>query len=502
MPDKIISINELMESSGVKFGTSGARGLAAAMTDEVCYAYTLAFLQYLERKTEIRHGMDIAVGGDLRPSTDRIMAAVCKAVCDRGYGIKYSGKLPSPAVAYYGFSKNIPSIMVTGSHIPENRNGIKYNRASCEITKADESGIKSQLITIPEKLFTESGMFNAVFPLKPFSSEAADLYIKRYTDFFPEYCLKGIKVGLYEHSSVGREIIHTVMTRLGAEVTRLGFSETFIPVDTEAIRPEDITLARQWANEYSFDSIVSADGDCDRPLMSDEKGRWLRGDVAGILCAAYLGADAVVTPVSCNTAVEKCNRFARVIRTRIGSPFVIEGMNRATAAGAVRAMGYEANGGFLINSPVTQNGKTLKDLPTRDALIVLISILLLSIRDGRAISRLKEELPHRFTASNRLKEFPAEKSCKIISQLCSDNFKKDKDAIEAVFSEVSGKVSSLDTTDGLRITFKNMEIIHLRPSGNAPEFRCYTEADSDERSVEMNLACIKIMESWRNGSSI
>ena len=498
MPNKKISVETLMESSGVTFGTSGARGLAVAMTDEVCYAYTLAFLQYLESNSEITPGMDIAVGGDLRTSTDRILAAVCKAISDSGYNIHYAGKLPSPAVAFFGFSNKTPSIMVTGSHIPDDRNGIKYNRATGEIMKDDEAGIKLQHIEISQKLFNKYGMFTTDFPLKSASSEATDLYVKRYTDFFPEDCLKGKKIGLYEHSSVGRDVLYTIMTNLGAEVTRLGFSATFIPVDTEAIRMEDVNLAKQWANEYNFDSIISADGDCDRPLISDEKGAWLRGDVAGILCASYLEADAVVTSVSCNTAVEKCNRFKMVIRTRIGSPFVIAGMNQATANKSVRTVGYEANGGFLINSPITINNKTLQELPTRDAVIVLISILLLSIRHGKTISQLKTDLPPRFTASNRLKEFPTEKSQKIIAQLNSDNFAKDKDAIEAVFSEVSGEVAALDTTDGLRITFDNKEVIHLRPSGNAPEFRCYTEGDSEARSVEMNSACMKIMRNWKN----
>ncbi|MBW1855694.1 MAG: hypothetical protein JRJ00_13605, partial [Deltaproteobacteria bacterium] len=48
MPGRTTRVSDLMESSGVKFGTSGARVLVTAMTDEVCYAYTLAFLQYLE----------------------------------------------------------------------------------------------------------------------------------------------------------------------------------------------------------------------------------------------------------------------------------------------------------------------------------------------------------------------------------------------------------------------------------------------------------------------
>ncbi|MHC4132763.1 MAG: phosphomannomutase, partial [Planctomycetota bacterium] len=112
-----IILQDLMISSGVKFGTSGARGLADDMTDFVCYVYTRGFLQYLEYTGELKKGStEVAIAGDLRPSTDRIMQAVRRATDDMGYTPVNCGKIPSPAVALYGIANNIPSIMVTGSH--------------------------------------------------------------------------------------------------------------------------------------------------------------------------------------------------------------------------------------------------------------------------------------------------------------------------------------------------------------------------------------------------
>src|SRR5882757_11489554 len=137
-----ISIRELMDSSGVAFGTSGARGLATAMTDFVCYAYTRGYLQYLESIGELqRHGESVAVAGDFRPSTDRVMEAVCRAAEDMGYHAVNCGKIPSPAVTLLGLENKIPAIMVTGSHIPDDRNGIKFNKAAGEILKEDEQGM-------------------------------------------------------------------------------------------------------------------------------------------------------------------------------------------------------------------------------------------------------------------------------------------------------------------------------------------------------------------------
>lgn len=498
MPPKTVNISKLMEASGVGFGTSGARGLVTDMTDLVCYAYTTAFIQHLEARGELQTGGAVAVAGDLRPSTGRIMNATAKAVADQGHHVANCGRIPSPAVAYYGMQQQIPSIMVTGSHIPDDRNGIKYNKASGEILKQDEAGIRAQTVELPGTLFDETGGFREDTSWLPDPGQAAYRhYVDRYLDFFPAGCLEGLRLGLYEHSSVGRECLYDVLAGLGAEVTRLGRSKRFIPVDTEAIRPEDVELARHWSAQHGFDALVSADGDGDRPLIGDENGEWLRGDRVGILCAAYLQADLVVTPVNSNTAVERCGLFQAVRRTRIGSPYVIAGMFGALAEGAQRVVGYEANGGFLTACDIRRRGRTLKALPTRDTLVVLAAILHLAREQGRPVSRLLADLPARFTASGRLKEFPTEISRSRLAALNTGDPAMDRAAVEAVFGRAFGEVAGTDTTDGLRITFTSGEIVHLRPSGNAPEFRCYNEADSETRAQEMNRICLGILDGWR-----
>ena len=461
-----IKINDLMVKSGVKFGTSGARGLAVEMTDPVCYAYTKGFLQYLEATGELKNvdgaSSSVAIAGDLRPSTPRIMGAVAKAVSDMGYNPVNCGFIPSPAVALYGIVNTCPAIMVTGSHIPDDRNGIKFNKCTGEILKYDEEQIREQVVETDDAIFTGGG-----FALPEENIDARIDYVNRYLRAFPEECLNGKKIGIYQHSAVGRDLLIEIFSGLGADVTPLGFSKTFIPVDTEAIREEDCRLAKEWADENHFDTIISTDGDSDRPLISDENGTWLRGDVAGILAAKYLGADSVSTPVSCNTALEKCGWFKDIRRTKIGSPFVVASMIEASFAGNKGVVGYEANGGFLTNSDFPINGKELRALPTRDAVLPVLSIILLSIKERKPISALLAEVPQRFTASDRIQNFPTEESRKILEQF------KEVSAIEDAFGDAFGKVESVDRTDGLRVTFQSLEVLHMRPSGNAPEFRCY-----------------------------
>jgi len=491
MAARKVSIAEVMDRSGVAFGTSGARGLVTAMTDEVCYTYTRGFLQYLEREREIQRGGRVAVAGDLRSSTPRIMRAVMKAIADHGSVPVNAGRVPTPAIALYGFANRIPSIMVTGSHIPDDRNGIKFNRPKSELLKRDEPGMKEQVVELPLDFDDSGATLPSAQRIEPAIEPAIERrYVERYFEAFGPGALQGARIGLFEHSAVGRDILFEVLSGLGAQVTRLGRSEAFIPVDTEAIRAEDVASAARWASEHSFDTIVSTDGDSDRPLVSDEHGKWLRGDVAGIVTAQFLGATFVATPVSCNTAVEKSGAFGRVARTRIGSPYVIEAMNGALG-GAEKVVGYEANGGFLTATDFTLKG-SLPALPTRDALLVPLAVLLRARAQGITISRLLESLPQRFTASDRLEDFPTTLSKERLGALAQGG----APAIAAAFPKF-GPVKDVSTVDGLRVTFASEEVVHLRASGNAPELRCYTEAASEARAVEVNKEALTVLRGWR-----
>jgi len=117
-----------------------------------------------------------------------------------------------------------------------------------------------------------------------------------------------------------------------------------------------------------------------------------------------------------------------------------------------------------------------------------------------SVSRLLMQLPQRFTHSDRLKNFPTELSSKRIAALSSGDFGRDKKAVETLFGNGFGAVKSFDMTDGLRITFVSDEVVHLRPSGNAPELRCYTEADSAQRAAELSQVSMKVLARWGDKS--
>jgi phosphomannomutase len=486
---KTIAIRDMMQSSGVGFGTSGARGLVSQMTDEVCAAYAAAFLNVVRQSFTVTR---VALGMDLRPSSPRIVAACAAALREADIEVDFCGALPTPALALYAQNEGIPAIVVTGSHIPFDRNGIKFYRPDGEISKADEIAIGDATVNID--LITGE--------LPEINPAAITQFVQRYLNYFPAQYFAGMHLGVYEHSSVARDVIRTILEGLGAKVTSLGRTEEFVPIDTEAVAEVDIQRGKAWAAEHHFDAIISTDGDGDRPLISDETGTWLRGDIVGLICARYLKADKVVVPVSCNTAIELCGAFGQVARTRIGSPYVIAGMQEihtgsetpplqsspVNEGGGERErqlpipaiVGFEANGGFLVGSPVTRDGRHLEPLPTRDSILPALAVLAAAREAGVKVSDLMSNLPKRFTASDRLQNFPTETSRQLIRDLTQD-----PQAVLRYLAPENAQPVDCNTTDGLRIRFDNGEIVHLRPSGNAPELRCYCEATSDTRAMQL-----------------
>lgn len=465
----IIDIKAMIAGSGVAFGTSGARGLVASMSDEVCAGYTLAFLHGLELTGP---GRRIALGMDLRPSSPRIAAACAASIRQAGCEPVFCGVLPTPALAWYALSAQIPAIMVTGSHIPFDRNGIKFYRPEGEITKADEAAMTAMQVDAAD---IDVEAESARLASQQCASPALLAYERRYTSLFPDNLLGGMRIGVYEHSSAARDSLLWILDALGAETISLGRTDTFVPIDTEAVSAEDRQRGRDWAQQYQLDAIVSTDGDGDRPLIADENGEWFNGDIVGLLTARCLGADTVVVPVSCNTAIEACGWFRRVIRTRIGSPYVIAGMEQALAEGAGGIAGFEANGGFLAGEGLHVHNRRLAALPTRDAVLPILAVLGQAGKAG--LAGLRSQLPPRFTASDRLQDVAPTASRMLVERL-----QHDAAAPQALWGESQSGIAGCDLTDGLRLTFDNGEIVHLRPSGNAPELRCYAEADNMDRA--------------------
>ncbi len=470
--------------SSLKFGTSGLRGLSADLTGRASALYATAFARHLLKSGHAKPGDLILVGRDFRESSPAISATCIGALKRAGLTPIDCGTLPTPALALYGLHLKAASLMITGSHIPADRNGIKFYRPDGEIDKRDEVAISEEALAVDDSILDETSA-----EAENRTAETEALFLQRNKDLLPSGSLAGLTIGVYQHSTVARDLFGEVLSHYGARVVPLGRSERFIPVDTEAVSAETIRLMKAWAPEHGLDAIVSADGDGDRPLVADETGEPLRGDLLGLIAANFLGADVVVTPVTSNSGIESAGSYA-VTRTRVGSPYVIAGMDEAIAAGKANVMGFEANGGTLTASRFTVEGKPFEPLPTRDSFLPILATLYAAALAKKPLSAVAGSYRLPFAAADRLENFPVETSAALMAYL------RASDANLADFLKPVAAVASKSDIDGLRVTLVDNRIIHFRPSGNAPEMRCYVEASSESEAKNLLEQGLGLIGAW------
>ncbi len=514
------------------FGTSGLRGLVKDITDLEAYINVKGAIRYLMGTGDVRAGGGVVLAGDLRPSTDRIMRACARAIVDSGCGVENAGKIPTPALILHAISTGRAGVMVSGSHIPFDRNGIKLNKSGGEILKSDEAGITREVERVraeeyartgADSAFAPSGMLKSSHELPRLDPAAEERYVRRYVGAFPPSGLKGLRVLVYEHSAVGRDTLGRILRELGAEVATAGRAETFIPIDTENVtdelldRLEGLVAAK---GSDRLDAVVSTDGDSDRPLVAavlpaggpDPRGRrvrFLSGDLLGIVVAEYLRADAVVVPISANDAVEQrmTGRGIYLRKTKIGSPYVVAGIDDLRREGGrSRIVGWEANGGFLLGSAIPLGQGVLDALPTRDATLPILANLFAAAEPRVGLAALWDRLPARYGRAGLIDDVPVAASKAILAHLIppGDTSEVELDAagqvkgsipsaaawrecaitLASFFTAALGfdDIVRINVLDGVRVYFKNGDVAHIRPSGNAPQLRIYANSDSQARA--------------------
>jgi phosphomannomutase len=542
----------------LQFGTSGRRGLVVHLTHLEIFINVVAELEFLQSLSKeqggILRGEEFFYAYDLRPSSScyvkdqgnrgKLAQAIEQAIRYAGMIPVNQGQIPTPALSYYALQQGKGSIMVTGSHIPFDRNGYKTNTSRGELLKRHENPIneKTRLVRaifyaqpLKESLFTVEGFLKVDPPkLSTGHNQAHRAYIQRYVDFFGFDALTGLRVLVYQHSAVGRDMVVDILRTLGALVLPVGRSETFVPIDTENIQAAQLATLQALYDEAAmehgaFDAIISTDGDSDRPLIlgidPDTKTmHFFSGDLVGMVTAKFLGAKAIVVPISCNDSIDHSPlKHLLEPKTRIGSPYVIAGMETALAQGKYAVCGFEANGGFLTGSDIERNGKRLTALPTRDAILPILAVLASTQQEKIPLTTLFSRLPERYSCAALLKQFPKALGLAMVKHfspanttVCEVVFSKNtcrffdngntpipesqeeiaallviRQTLQTFFTHDLGfaDITRINYIDGVRVYFANNDIAHLRPSGNADELRIYAVADTVQRADSIaNLA--------------
>jgi len=437
------------------FGTSGIRGNADEFfTNQFCFDIGRTFAIFLEKH---KFKGSVAVGMDPRPSSERIKKYFLLGLQKENRRTLDEGITPVPAINYILIADDslAGSAMITGSHIRGDFNGIKFFAFKKEILKEHEREIEEIYEKIKEKIsFKEK-------PLDSIREEmASNLYRKmllKLADLpFPKW-----KIVLDLSNGCQANIMSALFISLGIKTIIINNSldpNKFIARDTET--EGALNELQETVKKEKADLGIALDADGDRVVFVDEKGNFIPGDYSGALISKYGDTPVIVTPINTSQVVNYLGK--PVIRTKVGSPYVVKAMEENNAT-----FGFEANGG----------GFSKEIMMSRDAGSAAIKILNLLKKERKTLGELVNTLPQFFLYRTKV-ECPINLNPLILEKA----------------KEKFGGMK-IEEMDGLKIWLSKSTWILFRPSSNAPEFRVFAEAKTREEARRIGEEGIKFVRS-------
>lgn len=355
------------------FGTDGIRGAADSypLDDDTMYALGRALARDLEGDPTVLIGMDT------RESGTRIARALAAGLEAEGAHAWMLGVIPTPGVAWLcRHSRADAGISISASHNPWQDNGVKiFGANGMKLADELELEIENDLLDLRQDRSTFD---------EATSTERHDL-IERYEDFLVQTIGEGALSGMNIIADTGHgaahQIARDVLERCGASVTIIHAEPNGRNINEQsgALHPE--TLART-VRDRGADAGVAFDGDADRAILVDDRGKVRDGDEILLLWARDLDARGelanrlVVSTVMSNLGFENALRALGIdlIRAKVGDKYVLEQM---IANGAV--LGGEQSGHVIDRIHHT----------TGDGILTALSIFDLIHRGGRKFSTLE-----------------------------------------------------------------------------------------------------------------
>jgi phosphoglucosamine mutase len=314
------------------FGTDGIRGVANQypMTPELVLRVGKAIAS-LFRNASHRHR--ILIGRDTRLSGPMIEDALVAGISSMGVDALTVGVLPTPAVAFLTMDmKADAAIMISASHNPFEDNGIKIFQGN-GLKLPDDAEARIEALIASESLGQPAPYGAAIGRTKAIFG-ADGRYAVFLKNAFPKaLSLEGLKIVVDCAHGAGYRIAPLVLEELGAEVIPIGNNPDGMNINLKcgAMHPEIVAAA---VRKYKAHAGIALDGDADRVIFADEKGKVIDGDHIMAICALDMKArkqlrkNTVVATVMSNMGFEIAMKEAgiRLIRTQVGDRYILEQM--------------------------------------------------------------------------------------------------------------------------------------------------------------------------------
>ena len=428
------------------FGTDGIRGRtnAGAMTAEMAMKVGMAAGAHFVRGD---HRHRVVIGKDTRLSGYMIENALVAGFTSVGMDVVQVGPMPTPAVAMLTRSMRADlGVMISASHNPYYDNGIKlFGPDGYKLSDDDERAIEALLESPPPLAEPERiGRARRV-------EDARGRYSHFAKSCFPEELrLDGLKVVIDCANGAAYQVAPTALWELGAETIAIGVTPNGTNINNKCGSTAPAML-QETVVASGADIGIALDGDADRLIIVDERGRTVDGDQIMALIgkswaeAGRLRGDGIVATVMSNLGLE---RFLNSIglsleRTAVGDRYVLERMR----SGGFN-VGGEQSGHIILSDYAT----------TGDGLVAALQVLAELVRQGRPAS----EVLHLFDTVPQLLKNVRFSSGRPLE---SESVKR---AIASAERELDGKGRLV-----------------IRPSGTEPVIRVMAEGDDAEQVTRL-----------------
>lgn len=422
--------------------------LGVELNADIAYRIGRAYVAYLQPKS-------VAVGRDVRLSSEELCAALSRGLCDAGADVLDIGLCGTEEIYHAAFSQPVDGgIMVTASHNPMDYNGMKLVREGSRPISGD-TGLGAI------RKLAEAGEFPAAS--RSGSVRQLDLkeqYIEHLLGYLAAPALRPFKVVVNAGNGCAGPIIDLLESRLPVEFIKVhhqpdGSFPNGIP---NPLLPENRAASVDAVREHNADLGIAWDGDFDRCFLFDENGGFIEGYyIVGLLAEAQLArhpkAKIIHDPRLTWNTIEVVRQAGGIpVQCKTGHAFIKERMRLEDAiyGGEMSAHHY------------------FRDFAYCDSgMIPWLMVLELMTRTGNPLSEL---------VGARMAAFPASGE---INRVIEDP----KAAIAVVEAHFAGQGGAIDRTDGLSIEFSDWRF-NLRMSNTEPVVRLNVESHGDQRLME------------------
>ena len=359
------------------FGTDGVRGIANQdLTCELAFKLGQAAACVLASNV---HRPTILVGRDTRISGEMLESALVAGICSMGARAVLVDVLPTPAIAYLTrYYQADAGAVISASHNTVEYNGIKFfNSQGYKLPDAIEDEI--------EKIVKNGLPEGKQLPIgegvgRPVRQRNAQ---RRYIDFAKETTgvrLDGLHIVVDCAQGASYEVAPAVLQELGAKVSAYYHEPdgTNINENCGSTHPERLC---ELVRELGADVGLAFDGDADRLMAVDERGRVVNGDQVMCICANHLKQqgrlrnNTVVTTIMSNMGLELALKKLGIqnVKTKVGDRYVLENMLANN-----HSLGGEQSGHVIFLDYNT----------TGDGLITALQLLTVIVESKQSLSRL------------------------------------------------------------------------------------------------------------------